>query len=123
MKFIIVTIYAICNNETQIKDKFVCVSWPRPEGGGGCDTYVSLKSLFIAESKSGKRTFNGRIRILIYLKNQGFEYSTSSLLSSNSNFCMTARLRRTDKKRSQILDYDQLEDNSQTILSLRTYTK
>lgn len=92
-------------------------------GGGGCDTYVSLKSLFIAESKSGKRTVNGRIRILIYLKNQGFEYTTSSLLSSNSNFCMTARLRRTDKKLSQILDYDQLEDNSQTILSLRTYTK
>lgn len=91
--------------------------------GGGGDTYVSLKSLFIAESKSGKRTFNGRIRILIYLKNQGFEYPTSSLLSSNSNFCMTARLRRTDKKLSQILDYDQLEDNSQTILSLRTYTK
>lgn len=75
-------------------------------GGGGCDIYVLLKFLFIVEFKLGKRMFNGRIRILIYLKNQGFEYFISSLFFSNFNFCMIVRLRWMDKKWLQIFDYD-----------------
>lgn len=90
---------------------FVCVLWLWLEGGGGCDIYVLLKFLFIVEFKLGKRMFNGRIRILIYLKNQGFEYFISSLFFSNFNFCMIVRLRWMDKKWLQIFDYDKLEDN------------